>query len=138
MEITETAKTVKKKTKSYLRIFLTTSSPPIKTNGSMMLVPIHQLAAPKEIIDGINTEIATGLKICFLFIENKYFETIARIGAIIRNGNSEKFLKGVIIKIKISAVMYTDSRFVIAFKNFAKSVFVIHETRTIIVVEIIN
>ena len=90
--ISKTADDAAKKliTKSARLIFLVINMPTKKTKGDKYMFPTHQLAAWPKANEVIATETATGLKICFFFTVNIYFDAIAQIDAQIKKENPEK------------------------------------------------
>jgi hypothetical protein len=71
---------------------------------------------------------AAGLKICFLFIATIYLEAIESTAAQSNKAKLVAGLTGVMIRARISAVIYTDSTFVPTSKTLAKRVFVAQVT----------
>ena len=66
----------------------TISQPPIRTAGTMLVVPIHQLAVPCIAMAVMTTAIAAGLKKCVLRQASRYLEDIANIATHPRNWTS--------------------------------------------------
>jgi len=80
---------------------------------------------------------ATGLKICLFPIAKIYFDAMAHTDAKIKNPTPATFVAatGVIIRARMSAVIYTDSTFVCALYTRANIQFVTQHTRVIKKVE---
>jgi len=121
-------------TKSVRKSLRVISHPPIRTGATIHGVPIHQLAERPRVSDVMTTATAAGLKTCFLYIAKIYFEAMEMTEAQSpseKKVRSEKDLIGVMIKTKMSAVIYTDSIFVGILKTFAKRVLVTQHIKVI-------
>src|ERR1035437_537425 len=101
--------------------FLKSKKPPAKIKGSITGALTHQVAACSGDSNEIpTTDAATGLNKWRFSIVNKYLAPIATTPAPIKNIKFTGSLVG-IIKVKIKAVMYTDSTLVTALNIFAKT-----------------
>jgi hypothetical protein len=106
IEVVRSEAMKKLQTKSNLFIFLTTSNPPIITNGIIYKLAIHQLADRLKARVIKTRDIAAGLKRCFLPTARIYFDAIASTETQLKNNKlSNEGLAGVIINAKISAVI---------------------------------
>jgi hypothetical protein len=94
------------------RLIFRTINNPKRVKGSIVVVPIHQVAVPWIAKAVRTTAIAAGLKICFLCIARIYFDETARTPAQKRNGSPFTDFTGDRIRDNIRAVIYTDSVFV--------------------------
>jgi hypothetical protein len=101
--------------------------PPSRTKGNIGAFPTHQLAAWLIVKYVSATAKAAGLNRCFRLIARIYFEAIAQTPAHPRNQRSWFDCIGVMIRDRISAVIYADSALAGTPNVFEKIVFVIQQ-----------
>ena len=119
VKISETIKN--DKTKSQRFIFRTIKKPPMITIGKMFAFPTHQVALLLIAMAVTATEIATGLKMCFLPIFKINLDATMSSAANPRKIISGTDFGGLIIRPRIKAEMIQDSTLACASKTFEKT-----------------